>query len=203
MNKNIYDEKYHQKDYYWGKVPSKICYKVLELFPPARRVTLLDIGCGEGRNAIFFAKNGYEVTAFDLSPNGVEKTKKMASEAGVSLEVFQADLNKYRLDKNYNILFSGGVLHYIPEDLRNEIFENYKSHTLKNGLNVFSVFVKKVFIQKAPDGEATAHKYKSGELFSYYHDWKIEYCTEEIFDCKSSGVPHKHAVNRLIARKVL
>lgn len=35
----------------------------------------------------------------------------------------------------------------------------------------------------------------------YYWDWEILYCTEEIFDCMSSGIPHKHAVNRIIARR--
>ena len=127
----------------------------------------------------------------------------MALEAGVSIEVFQADVNKFRLDKRYDILFSSGVLHYIPQELREEIFENYKSHTTKNGLNVFSVFVKKPFIERAPDGESIAYKYRSGQLYTYYHDWEMEYCVEDIFDCMSSGVPHKHAVNRMIARKVL
>jgi tellurite methyltransferase len=64
-----------------------------------------------------------------------------------------------------------------------------------------SVFVRKPFIAKAPDAEKTAHKWISGELLTYYHDWKIEFCTEEIFNCTSSGVPHQHAVNRIIARK--
>lgn len=202
MSKNIYDERYDQKDYYWGTIPSTLCYKVLELYPPQKDTTLLDIGCGEGRNAVFFARNGYNVTAFDLSPRGVKKTKQMASEVGVPIRVFQADLNKYRLDREYHILFSGGVLHYIPPELREEIFNNYKTHTKKSGLNVFSVFVKKPFIKKAPDSESSAYPYKSGLLFTYYHDWKIEYCTEHIFNCMSSGVPHKHAVNRLIARKI-
>ncbi len=75
------------------------------------------------------------------------------------------------------------------------------AYTSPGGLNVFSVFVKKPFIGKAPDAEKTAYKWISGEILTYYHEWKIEYCTEEIFDCMSSGVPHQHAVNRIIARK--
>jgi tellurite methyltransferase len=61
--------------------------------------------------------------------------------------------------------------------------------------------VRKPFIPRAPDAEEIAFPYKSGELMSYYWDWEILYCTEEIFDCMSSGVPHKHAVNRIIARR--
>ncbi len=199
---NIYDEKYAQEGYYWGKTPSKMCYKILQLMPPDRPLKLLDIGCGEGKNAVFFARNGYNVTAFDLSPKGIEKTKKMAAEAGVSIKVFQANVIEFRLEEEYDILFSSGVLHYTPEELRKEIFENYKTYTSKNGLNVFSIFVKKPFIEKAPDAEEKVRKWISGELFTHYHDWKIEYCKEEIFDCYSSGIPHKHAVNRIIARKV-
>ena len=68
-------------------------------------------------------------------------------------------------------------------------------------MNVFSVFVRKSFIPKAPDADKTAHTWLSGELLTYYHDWKIEFCTEEIFDCMSGGVPHQHAVNRMTARR--
>ena len=43
--------------------------------PPTRPLKVLDIGCGEGKDAVFFARNGYDVTAFDLSKEGIEKGK--------------------------------------------------------------------------------------------------------------------------------
>jgi tellurite methyltransferase len=199
---NIYDKRYSQNGYYWGKRPSAICYRILQIIPPEKTVRLLDIGCGEGRNAVFFARNGYEVTAFDLSPRGVEKTKHYADEVGVSIEVFQANLNEFRLKEKFDVIFSIGVLHYVPQESRKGMFDNYRTFTNDNGLNAFSVFVKKPFIPRAPDSEKTAHEWLSGELFGYYHDWKIEFCEEDIFDCDSSGVPHRHAINRMIAKKV-
>lgn len=63
----IYDEKYKREGYYWGKEPSSSCFKVLELKPPVEKLKLLVVGCGEGKNNVFFARNGYDVTAFDLS----------------------------------------------------------------------------------------------------------------------------------------
>jgi len=161
---NQYDEKYNQEEYYWGIKPSPMCLKVLELFPPDKYTRLLDIGCGEGRNAVFFARNGYQVTAFDLSKKGVEKTQKLAEKIGVSLKVFQVNINDYRLSENYDILFSSGTLHYVPSSQREEIFDNYKKHTSQNGIHVFSVFVKKPFIIKAPDSESNAHKWISGVI---------------------------------------
>ena len=101
---NPYDEKYDQEKYYWGIRPSDICFEVLKKMPFDRRVKLLDIGCGEGRNAVFFARNGYDVTAFDSSAKGAEKTKLLAERAAVKINVFQADINKYRLSEKFNIL---------------------------------------------------------------------------------------------------
>jgi mRNA interferase MazF len=45
--------------------------------------------------------------------------------------------------------------------------------------------------------------WKSGQLFTYFHDWYIEHCTEYVFDCNSSGIPHRHAANRLFARNTM
>lgn len=199
---NPYDKRYDQQEYYWSVKPSVICFEVLKILPPDKHLKLLDIGCGEGRNAIFFARNGYDVTAFDSSAKGVKKTELLAEMTSVKINVFQADINEFRLNEKFDVLFSTGVLHYIPKELRSELFENYKNLTNPGGLNAFSVFVDKPFIEKAPDGEVTAHKWISGELFTYYYDWAIEFCTEEIFGCNSSGILHKHATNRIIARKM-
>jgi tellurite methyltransferase len=199
---NPYDERYQRPGFYWGKAPSESCYRVLKLLPPTRPLRLLDIGCGEGRNAVFFARNGYLVSAFDASSVGVEKTKLLVAEAAVEIEVQVGDICSYKLNGEFDVLFSTGVLQYVPQEMRGELFDDYRNHTTIGGLNVFSVFVEKPFIDPAPDAEPTAHKWHSGELFAFYRDWKIEYCSEAIFDCMSSGVPHKHAVNRVIARKV-
>ena len=197
-----YDAKYSQEPYYWTVRPSAICFDVLKYLPPDRPLKLLDIGCGEGRNAVFFARNGYQVHAFDISPAGIDKTRRLAAAAGVRVHAFLADLNEFRLQEPYDILFSTGTLHSSPPDLRAGLFDNYKAWTVEGGLNVFSVFVRKPFIDPAPDADPNTHEWRSGELFTLYHDWQIEWCTEEIFDCLSGGVPHRHAMNRMIARRV-
>ena len=115
---NKYENKYKNDRYYWGKTPSKMCYKLLELKPPERPLKLLDIGCGEGINSIFFARNGYKLLALDISSISIEKAKKMASEANVIIKLFKADINFFRLEYEFDILFSTGVLHYIPKELR-------------------------------------------------------------------------------------
>ena len=196
---SFYEDDYRKDAYFWGVEPNTTCLKVIELMPPSKPLKLLDIGCGEGKDAVFFARCGYDVSAFDISEAGLEKTKRLADKAQVHVRAFRADLCDYRLDERYDILYSSGVLHYIRPELRDEVMADYKAHT--DGLAAFHVFVEKPFIPPAPD-DNFHHLWKSGQLFTYFHDWSIEHCEEYVFDCHSSGVPHKHAANRVFARKV-
>lgn len=196
-----YDEKYRADEYYWGKQPSSMCYKVLQLLTPERSPKLLDVGCGEGRNTIFFARNGYQVTAFDLSIEGVKKTREWADRLNLSVEVFQADLIQFRLQDHYDILFSTGTLQYIPKELRKDIISNYKDFSHPGAIHVFTVPVYKPFISRDPDDDDMEHDWLTGEIFTHYHDWKIEFCAEEILDYLSGGIPRQFAVNRIIAMK--
>lgn len=198
----IYEEEYKTADYYWGLEPSKACYRILELMPPTRPLKLLDIGCGEGKDAVFFARNGYDVTAFDVSDAGIEKTKRLADRIGVRVNVFKADILDYRLNSGFDILFSSGVLHYIKPDYRNKIFANYKQHTNPDGLHIFNVFVDKPFIGPPPEKEPNAYKWHSGELLAHYRDWLVKEISEIVFDCQSSGIPHKHAMAKVIAQNI-
>lgn len=200
---NSYDQKYTGEEYYWGKKPSVTCEKIIEIIHPTSnfRPRLIDLGCGEGRNAVYFAKHGFEVVGLDLSLPGLEKTKRYAKEAGVQVTTIHADILEYDLKETYDVIFSTGTLHFLPPETRGQYFQNYKDHTSPNGVNAISVFVKKPFIPRAPDADKNTYHFTSGELLSYYWDWEILYSVEEIFDCASGGVPHKHAVNRIIARK--
>lgn len=198
----IYEEEYKTQDYYWGTEPNDACYQVLQLMPPTKRLKLLDIGCGEGKDAVFFARNGYEVSAFDVSDAGIEKTRSLAEKTGVHVHVFKADILDYRLNTHYDIIFSSGVLHYIKPEYRKEIFDNYKQFTNKNGIHVFNVFVNKPFIAPPPEKEPNAYKWHSGELLTHYRDWLMKDSSEIVFDCNSSGIPHQHAMTKMIAQKI-
>ena len=198
---SFYEDEYRQAGFYWGLAPSRMCYRVMELLPPTRALHLLDVGCGEGKDAVFFARNGYRVTAFDVAEAGIDKTKRLAEANGVDLHAFKADILEYRLDDDFDIVFSSGVLHYIPPELRGEILDNYREHTRPDGLHALNVFVKKPFIAAAPE-EEPATEWRSGELAMLYSDWLLHVMEEKIFDCSSSGIPHRHCMDTLLARKV-
>lgn len=200
-----YEDRYKSEDFYWGLEPNQLCYEMMKLKPPTKPLRVLDIGCGEGKDAVFLARNGYVVSALDATDMGIEKGKLLAEKYGVSVEFFKADIEDFRLNDKYDIIFSSGALHFVRPEYRNDLFQNLKEYTNENGIHVMNVFVEKPFIASPPDkvqGEDKS-RWKSGELFMYYYDWLLHTANELIFDCNSGGLPHKHCMDILIAEKVV
>ena len=72
-----------------------------------RKPYVLDIGCGEGKDAVFFARNGYRVTAFDIADAGLEKARRLAEYHWVEIDFFKGDVNDFRLDQEFDIIMTG------------------------------------------------------------------------------------------------
>lgn len=200
-----YEHRYQGNHFYWGLKPNMLCYEIMKRRPPERLYRVLDIGCGEGKDAVFLARNGYSVTAFDAAQAGVEKARQLAELHSVHVDVFQADVMNFEPDGIFDIVFCSGVLHYLPPEQRSAVLDRLKEHTAPHGLHVMNVFVSKPFIAPPPDAEPaeTSHApWKSGELFACYHDWLLLKTDEKIFDCFSSGIPHQHCMDVMIAEKM-
>lgn len=200
-----YEDWYRSEDYYWGLTPNKLCFEIMKLKPLVKPYRVLDIGCGEGKDSVFLARNGYQVTAFDIAESGLVKARELAKKSGVYVNFIKANLLDYQLENNYDIIFSSGVFHYIPEKMRKEYIDHLKNHTNEHGICVINVFVEKPFIEvKAGKIQSESiHKgWIAGELFTYYHDWLFHKNEETIFDCNSGGVPHQHCMDSLIAEKM-
>lgn len=200
-----YDSRYASGDYYWGLRPNRLCFEIMQLLPPVRPYQVLDVGCGEGKDAVFLAKCGYLVTAFDISGAGIEKAKRLAEHNHAAVDFHKIDIMDFPFDREYDIIFSSGVLHFVRPAHREEICTRFKTHTAPGGFNVLNVFVQKPFIVRAPDGtrdESLRFLWRSGELFGYYCDWLFQTCREDIFDCMSGGTPHKHCMDSLIAQRI-
>ena len=138
-NATYYENTYRNADgYYWGVNPSPMCLKVFSLLAPVpeKPLKLIDIGCGEGKDAVFFARCGYDVSAFDISLAGIEKTKRLADNARVHVNAFKADINDFRLDGKYELLDMpyeyDGYKTLNPGDI-----EDFRLEIEKNGIHCF------------------------------------------------------------------
>lgn len=198
-----YDRQYDKLAYYWGLNPSLLAEKVASIIQHdlTKESNLLDLGSGEGRDAIYFAKCGFVVDAIEISQPGIKKIEQFSQVTGVSVNAIHANMIGYEFTRDYKVIYSMGALQFLPPEERQKHFATYKGHTCVGGVNAHLVFVEKPFIAVAPDWEKNEFFYRSGDLASYYHDWEIIQCGEAIFACDSSNIVHRHAVSFIIAKK--
>ena len=97
-DKEKWDSKYETDEYITGKEPSHWLQKNAGLF--AKSGKAIDIAGGEGRNSVFVAGKGYEVTCLDISENGLQKAQALAQEKNAKITTILADLDNNSLKAN-------------------------------------------------------------------------------------------------------
>lgn len=95
--------------------PTLIALLTNQLAPPAR---VLDIGCGQGRDALVLARKGYRVTGVDLAPSGIAALRAAAAREGLAIAGEIADITAYRPDQPVDALFIDRTLHMLDARAR-------------------------------------------------------------------------------------
>ncbi|SPL71975.1 SAM-dependent methyltransferase [Acinetobacter stercoris] len=90
----MWDERYNEDEYVYGKLPNDFLAENYEVIPKGKVLSLAE---GEGRNAVFLALQGYDVTAVDASKIGLEKAQKLAEEKGVKITTILANLEDFEI----------------------------------------------------------------------------------------------------------
>ncbi len=181
--------------------PSQEVRDVAADLEPGARV--LDLGCGEGRNALYLAECGFEVTAVDISEAGIRKLNALAHEKGLAIRSEVADVRGYRPLDAFDLIVSHGCLHLMERESWERVVPRIKSHTQPGGTNILVVFTDTI---PPPDdmSDLCPGLFREGELFSLYLDWETLLRTSYTFEDEHPGSPpHKHPVNKLVARKPL
>ena len=86
----MWDARYSTAEYLFGTEPAAFLMKHKSVLTPGS--TALVVGDGEGRNSVFLAEQGLQVTAMDISSVGVAKALRLAEQRGVSVDVRVADI---------------------------------------------------------------------------------------------------------------
>ena len=101
---------------------------------------VLDLGCGEGRNALYLAGRGFRVTAIDISVSGIGKLKQTARARGLSMKAEVHDMREYAFECSYDLVVAHGSLHLIGREYWTPLMHRIKAHTRDGGHNVVVVF---------------------------------------------------------------
>lgn len=198
-----YDERYKGAGSIWGNDPSSIVVKASPHFPLAS--TVLDLGCGEGRNAIYAASQGHRVVAIDSSFEGIKKVKARAKKEGISLISDVIEINEYvSRCPDYDVILGVHILQFFSEQKIPSIINHIKDKTKPGGINVIASFISKGERHKAFQAKHSRYVFETGELKSYYDNWEILHYEEYFGAVEDHGEgPHQHLVVELIAQKPL
>ncbi len=95
----MWDDRYRASDLVWSAGPNIFLPPITEELSAG---TALDVACGEGRNAIWLARQGWSVTAVDFSRAGIDKARQLAGDASVDWIV--ADATSFQPDKTFDLV---------------------------------------------------------------------------------------------------
>ena len=132
----MWDERYGAEGFAYGTTPNRFLEENVNQIPKGKVLSLAE---GEGRNAIFLAKQGYSVTAVDASLVGLNKARKLAEENGVDVEFIQADLADYDLGENR---WDGIVSIFcpLPSSLRKRLYKKVIAGLKRNGVFLLEAY---------------------------------------------------------------
>lgn len=168
----------------------------------SKEAAVLEVGCGEGQNAFYLAKRGYQnVDAFDLSESGIEKLKMLCKQNGVALNAFVQDLRAYQFSKPYDLILSFATLCFVERDEWRAFLSRAKASTRPGGIHLIQTFTDTVPASAdiAPFAVGLA---KDGELKDLYWDWEILQFKSYVFEDEHPNVPkHLHSANKIVARR--
>lgn len=95
MNRDDWNARYGESELVWGLAPNRFVAAETESLPPGRA---LDLACGEGRNAVWLAERGWQVTAIDFSEVAIERARGLAAGRGVSVDLRVGDVLNEPID---------------------------------------------------------------------------------------------------------
>jgi len=133
----MWDERYSEPGFAYGTEPNDFLKAEHGRIPAGGRV--LCLAEGEGRNAVFLAEQGYEVTAMDLSKVGLRKAQQLADDKGVTITTQVADLADYAFEPNsWDSIVS--IWAHVPETIRQKIHTQIAQALKPNGVYLLEAY---------------------------------------------------------------
>lgn len=132
-----YDDRYrqvHEKDLLWNSGdPSPIVTETMEEFGILRRHKLLEIGCGEGRDAYPLLRRGFDLLATDVSPEAIAFCQRRMPDVAEHFRVLDCITEK--LGDTFDFIYAVAVVHMlVPDADRNAFYSFIREHLTPNGI---------------------------------------------------------------------
>jgi len=196
-----YDDLYAAGGEIFGEKPDILTEHILKYKTSG---TALDIGSGYGRNALWLAEHGFDVTAVDLSPVAIGQLTAKAKTLGISITAKAEDVRNIELTNPYDAILIFFVLHHLLDREARRLIHCLQEFTSVGGLNLIATFTADGDFYRAKEDTKNRFFPKLGELKEIYAGWEIlEYREEngKAFHKKPSGEHSENISAYLMARK--
>jgi cyclopropane fatty-acyl-phospholipid synthase-like methyltransferase len=133
----MWDQRYSESGFAYGTAVNEFLKDEFQRIPSGGRV--LCLAEGEGRNAVFLAQQGYQVTAIDLSEVGLNKALQLASDKGVKISTQVVDLADYNFSEQY---WDGiiSISAHMPEAIRKRVHAQIAPALKSGGVFILEAF---------------------------------------------------------------
>jgi 2-polyprenyl-3-methyl-5-hydroxy-6-metoxy-1,4-benzoquinol methylase len=135
-----WDARFDKADYHFGREPADFLAaqqsRIAEYLAANPGATALAVSDGEGRNSVWLARQGLKVAAFDISPVGVAKARKLAADAGVSVDYRIEDINAFDWDAAQYDVVAVIFIQYASPPERARIFAGIQRALKPGGLAI-------------------------------------------------------------------
>ena len=112
-----YDEYYQTKSFFGEPYPELLAFYARQ----KPKGALLDLGCGQGRDALPLARLGYQVTGVDVSSVGIGQLKENAEHEGLNLHAVVADIYQYDAFEPFDFILLDSMFHFTKRDREKEV----------------------------------------------------------------------------------
>lgn len=169
----IREENYFSEKYGMTPTHSEVLNAVKYITPGKA----LDLGCGNGRNSLYLASRGFDVTAWDKNINSLSNLQRIREAEGLeNLHIAEADLNTLRFDGEYDFILSTVVLMFLEAATIPGLIANMQRCTKPGGYNLI---VAAMDTADFPCTVGFPFAFKEGELRNYYQGWELLKYNEE------------------------
>jgi 2-polyprenyl-3-methyl-5-hydroxy-6-metoxy-1,4-benzoquinol methylase len=164
--KEFWNDRYGNDAYAYGTDPNDF----LKTLIIKGNKKILCIAEGEGRNAVYLASIGHEVTCVDYSEKGLEKAQKLASQSGVNLNLVCADLNEFDFGlEKWDVIVS--IFGHFPSAFRQSVHRNFFAALKKNGQVILEAYTKEQLKYNTGGPQSEEMLYSEDLLKSDFEDF--------------------------------
>ena len=179
---DIWNERYAKSEYVYGEEPNIFLKEKLEKLPVGH---ILFVGEGEGRNAVYAAKQGWKVSAFDISSEGKKKAQQLALKNNVHIDYHVGELHDMNYKKEQFDVIALVFTHF-PAKTRSSIHKELNNYLAQGDFILLEVFSKRQIGHQANNPNAGGPK--SVDMLYDIEDIKSDFDYLKIIELSESEI---------------